>query len=270
MAQLLRTHVITPWYGAIFNTKKMTYKINQLQSIKRVLFTFVLFGSIVIYYGCSSSTTPSDQSTLTTSTEMQNSTVSAAHQKSSPTTAGSSLTCDSIVINRARLLISTIKMHRDENDTLGEGEIKIGPFIAEFNASGATILSKVTIPPGTYDRMKFEMHKLNDKDDATLLNDALFGDFVNGGRYTAIIDGKAYVNGVGYPFSFKTSKTDNVTVFVNPPAVFSAGSSYNLALVFDPKLVFTQGGSRPLDPRSSDNQHAIEDLIKDALKALKK
>jgi hypothetical protein len=253
-----------------FLYKKMTYKIKQLRSFKGALFTFMLLGSIVIYSGCSSSTTPSDQSSLTTSTEMQNSTVSAAHVKSSPTIAGSGLMCDSIVISRARILISTMKLHRDENDTLGEGTVKVGPFIAEFNASGATILSKVTIPPGTYDRIKFEMHKLNDKDDATLLNDALFGDFVNGGRYTAIIDGKAYVNGVGYAFSFKTSKTDNVTVFVNPPAAFSAGSSYNLALVFDPKLVFAEGGSRPLDPRSTDNQHAIEDLIKDALKALKK
>src|SRR5439155_9646018 len=106
----------------------------------------------------------------------------------------------------------------------------------------------------TYDLIKFEMHKLNDKEDASLLNNPIFGAFVSGGRYTAIIDGTVYVNGSGYPFSFKTSKTDNVQVFIDPPAVFSAGSSYNLALVFDPKLVFGQPGSRPFDPRSVDNQ----------------
>lgn len=248
----------------------MTSNINRMRPLTGMLTTFALLATIVVYAGCSSSTTASsDQSTLTTSTEMQNSSVSAAF-KSPVTTAGGGLTCDSVVITRARLLISTMKMHHDESDTVGEGEVKVGPFIAEFNASGATILSTVTIPPGTYDRIKFELHKLNDKDDASLINSSLFGDFVNGGRYTAIIDGKAYVNGVGYPFSFKTSKTDNVQIFINPPAAFSAGSSYNLALVFDPKLVFVQSGSRPLDPRSTDNQKTIEDLIKDALKALKK
>jgi hypothetical protein len=251
----------------ILNTK-MIYKITPSHLLQGSLRIFLLLS--FIYAGCANDSAPSDESTLTTSAEMQNSTVSAAHPTSSPTVMGGGLTCDSVVVTRARIVISRLKLHRDETDTLGKGEIKAGPFVAEFNASGASIISTVTIPPGTYDHIKFEMHKLNDNEDASLLNSPLFGDFVNGGRYTAIIDGKAYVNGVGYAFSFKTSKTDNVEIHVNPPATFNAGSSYNLSLIFDPKLVFGQPGLRPFDPRSTDNQHAIEDLIKDALKALKK
>lgn len=220
--------------------------------------------------GCSNTSSPSDQATVTTSSEMQNSHVSGTRLKSDHVILGGGTTCDSVVISRARIVISTIKLHFDDNDTVGKGEIKAGPFVAEFNASGATVLSTVTIPPGTYDKMKFEMHKLNDKEDASLLNNALFGDFVNGGRYTTIIEGKSYVNGIGYDFIYKSSKTENLEIKLNPSVTFAAGSSYNLALIFDPVLVFGQAGSRPLDPRSSDNQGEIEKLIKNALKALKK
>jgi len=247
----------------------MTKNNTQLHLIKAIFLAFGLFTAIITYSGCSSSSSPSDQSTVTTSTQMENSSVSASHLKSSDVIT-SGLTCDSVVITKARIVISTLKLHHDDADTNGQGTIKAGPFVAEFDASGATFLSTVTVPPGNYDRIKFEIHKLDDKADASLLNNPIFGDFVNGGRYTVIIDGKVYVNGASFDFSFKSSKTDNVTIFITPPATFSAGASYNLAFVFDPKLVFGQPGLRPLDPRSTDNQSAIEKLIKDALKALKK
>jgi hypothetical protein len=246
----------------------MIYQI-KTNNLYRSIFAFACIFTICFLSGCSSSTSSPDQATLTTSTEMSNNRVSATHMKSGSVTGGG-LTCDSVVISRARILISTIKLHIDENDTAGKGTIKAGPFIAEFTPSAENILSTVTIPPGTYDKMKFEIHKLDDKSDASLINSPVFGDFVNGGRYTAIIDGKAYVNGIGYDFSFKSSRSDNVEIKLNPPVSFSAGSSYNLALIFDPVLVFGQTGSRPLDPRSTDNHNEIEELIKDALKALKK
>jgi hypothetical protein len=229
-----------------------------------------ILASTALQFGCSSSTAPSDQANVTTSAEMQNNKVSAQHLKSGAVVTGGGLTCDSVVVSRARILLSTIKLHIDESDTAGKGTIKAGAFIAEFTTTGENILSTVSIPPGTYDKMKFEIHKLDDKADASLLNSPIFGDFVNGGRYTAIIDGKAFVNGTGYDFSFKSSKSDNVEIKLNPSITFTAGSTYNLAVIFDPVLVFGQIGSRPLDPRSTDNQNAIENLIKNALKALKK
>ena len=147
--------------------------------------------------------------------------------------------------------------------------IKAGPFIAEFTLGSEKIISTITIPPGTYDHIKFEIHKLNEHEDQSLLNDPLFGDFVNGGRYTFIIDGISYVNGIGYPFTFKSSQTDNVTFFFEPPVLFDANHAYDLTLKFDPKLMFGRPGMKPLDPRETDNRHDIEKLLRSAIKALR-
>jgi hypothetical protein len=211
-------------------------------------------------------------------------------------------TADSVIITRARIEISNLKLHRvgtADTDTViiitggghghGEGDddkdedvhdiikfidrddgtVRVGPFVAEFDASGEKILSEVTIPPGTYDHIKFEIHKLNDNDDQTLLNDTIFGDFVNGGRYTFIIDGFAFVGGKAYPFEYRSSQTDNVTIDLNPAATFSATQQYDLRLVFDPKVVFGQPGMKPLDPREVDNRDAIEAMLRSSIRLLR-
>jgi hypothetical protein len=162
----------------------------------------------------------------------------------------------------------------DEHDHIviidrDDGTIRVGPFVAEFDASGERILSEVTIPPGVYDHIKFEIHKLDDNDDPALLNDTLFGDFVNGGRYTFIVDGFAFVGGIGYPFEFRSSQTANVEIDINPPAVFDATHEYDLRLVFDPKIIFGQPGLMPLDPRDADNHDAIEHMLKNSIRLLR-
>ncbi|MDP4221216.1 MAG: hypothetical protein Q8916_02605 [Bacteroidota bacterium] len=167
------------------------------------------------------------------------------------------------------------KRHRDNDEDVEirviereDGTIRVGPFIAEFDTAGETIVSRVAIPPGTYDKVKFEIHQLNENDDSTLLNDSLFGDFVNGARYTIIIDGFAYIGGKAYPFSYRSSQTDNVTVTLDPPAVYDANHTYDLRLVFDPKIMFARPGQKPLDPRDPDNREAIELMIRNSIRVL--
>ena len=254
---------------------------------KLVSTTAAVLGTVAVtafFAACSSSTsttppTSADKATITTSTGMQQGAVTSIISGKSPSISGNNgTTADSVVITKARIVISTLKLHLSgdaDDDTLehvhdGDKDvIKAGPFIAEFDLGSEKIISTVTIPPGTYDHIKFEIHKLNENEDQSLLNDPLFGDFVNGGRYTFIIDGISYVNGVGYPFSFKSSQTDNVTFFFEPPVLFDANHAYDLTLKFDPKLMFGRPGMRPLDPRDTDNRHDIEKLLKSAIKALR-
>lgn len=219
--------------------------------------------------GCSSTDSASSDPTVTMSTSSASRVVSSMGSHT-PIILGNGLTCDSVVVTRARILISNLKLHHDDEDTVGKGTIKVGPFIAEFDSSGEKIVSTVTVPAGSYDKIKFEMHKLDDKTDALYINDPLFGDFINGGRYTVIIDGRAYVNGTGYAFRYTSSKTENVEIKLNQVLTFSSGNSYNLALIFDPVLVFGQTGKAPWDPRDPDNHDKLEGLIKTALKSLKK
>lgn len=224
---------------------------------------------IASFVGCADSSSPSSDATVTTRTEMASSSVtSSSYEKGSQTILAGGLTCDSLHVSSAALLISSLKMHRDGGSDSSEGgSIRTNPFVATFDASlGAQFVSVVTVPAGTYDRMKFEFHKLKGGLDDELINNPVFADFLNGGSYTVVIKGESYVAGVAYPFVFRSSRTENVQVHLDPSVTFEAGKEYDLVLRFDPAAVFAQVLGRPLDPRDSDNQKEIEARIKLALK----
>ena len=252
-------------------------------------------GAALLYFnGCSENSTnttvPANKAMVVATTSMAPGTVSAT---SIPASKGDAIqdavhsVADSIIVTRARIVLKDLKLHRidsdvdtlkdDDKDHDGdkddededEGEVKVGPFIAVFDASGEHIISEVMIPPGTYDRIKFEIHKLNENEDMALLNDSLFGDFVNGGRYTVIIDGWSYVGGKKYAFTYKSSLTTNVEVAIDSGARFDSTKSYNLTLVFDPKIVFGRPGAPPYDPRDPDNHEAIDRLLARAIRSLR-
>ncbi len=277
--------VMTPRRFNRYLKRRMIYSNRTFRNLCHAVTVGVALLGLGALIGCSTDSStntpvPADKALVVTSTSMDRGTISASStfSKTSPVSEWNGTTADSITITRARIVISAMKLHLDGDDDSDHdkdghwhdgGTIKTGPFVAEFDSSGERIISSVTIPPGTYDRIKFEIHKLNENEDASLLNDPLFGDFVNGGRYTVIIDGHSYVNGVSYGFSFKSSLTVNVQVFFNPAAVFDSTQTYDLTLAFDPKIVFGRPGLRPLDPRDPDNQHILEAFIKDAIRALR-
>ncbi len=254
-------------------------------------FTMMFFSSILLVFsfwvtGCKENSslstatgTSSSKANIRTFTGITDRSVSSSSTYGkTPSINGFHSTADSVVITRARVVISSLKLEQagvadtdtvvvikdndwhskghkdqdeDEKDIIvsidrNDGTIRVVPFVAEFNDSGEKIISEVIIPPGTYDRAKFEIHKLNENDDPSLLNDSLFGDFVNGGRYTFIIEGISYVNGIGYPFDFKSSITANVTIDLSPPITLNVNHQYDFRLVFDPKIVFGVPGMKPL------------------------
>ena len=218
--------------------------------------------------GCEDSSSPSSDATVNTRTEMGSSSVTSTSYKGAKTIQAEGLTCDSLHVSSATLLISSMKMHHDESDSGENGTIRTLPFVAVFDPSlGSQFVSTVTVPAGTYDRIKFEFHKLKDGLEDSLINHPIFGEFVIGGRYTAIIKGEVFVAGVAYPFVFRSSRTENVQVHLDPAVRFEEGKEYNLYLSFDPSAVFAQVLGRPLDPRDVDNQKEIEQQIKLAIRA---
>jgi hypothetical protein len=219
--------------------------------------------------GCSDSTSTSG-GTIQMSSELDQGGVgSIAVQKGAEVSAAGA-TVDSLYITRVRLLVSNMKMHSTGNDTTKGGTIKTGPFLIQFDSSGQRVFTSATVPAGTYDRIKFEIHKFSSSEANQYLNDPVFSDFAADERYTSIIEGYVVAGGQMMPFTFRSRVTENIQVRFDENIVLEDGSTEQVTLQFQPRAAFKKGSNKPLDPRDGDNRSEIEKMIKDALKALKK
>ena len=191
----------------------------------------------------------------------------------------SSLGFDSIVVTSAQIFIKDVKLHSDV-DSIGkddhDGTIKTGPFVLTFDSSGTHIVTSVGIPPGTYDRIKFEIHKpdKNDVDDQAVL--ANFPQFVSGNQtYTVVINGYTVMNGVRTYFTVSSHASYNITYKIKDTnltdldsIVLGANVTTKLAFEFDPRLVFKINGNL-FDPRDSTHQSDIDKSINIAIVVVK-
>src|SRR5204863_4518755 len=121
-------------------------------------------------------------------------------KNSSPTSSG--IVADSVEVTRVRFLLSAVKLHVEGNDTTHDGEIKTGPFVLEFTPGFSRVFTTITIPAGTYEKIKFEVHKFPSSIDQTYLNDPVFTDFVSSERSTVIIEGRVWSAGIAVPQNF--------------------------------------------------------------------
>ena len=235
-------------------------------------FLFV-FGFLGIN-GCSSTTTPpntppSNSSTVTMTAETEGAKASSAFWTKSGTPS-SGIVADSIEVTRVRFLLSRVILHVEGNDTLKDGEIKVGPFVLEFTPGFSRVFSTITIPAGSYEKIKFEIHKFPSSIDQTYLNDPIFTDFVTGERSTVIIEGRVWSAQSSIPanFVYKSQITANLSTKFPGLIKLDSGSTATIAMIFSPLLAFKS--SSVLDPRDPDNAKDIDKYLKSAIKALKK
>jgi hypothetical protein len=201
--------------------------------------------------------------------ETEGAKASSAFWKKSGTPA-SGIVADSIEITRVRFLLSAVKLHVEGNDTTKDGEIKAGPFVLEFTPGFSRVFSTITIPSGSYEKIKFEIHKFPSSIDQTYLNDPTFTDFVTNERSTVIIEGRVWSASSSIPvnFVYKSHITANLEAVFPGLITLGAGSNVTLAMIFSPKLAFKS--ANVLDPRDPDNANDIDGFLKSSIKALKK
>lgn len=173
---------------------------------------------------------------------------------------------DTITLDTVKILIRDVKLgYEDESDngTGNEGEdvsVKVGPFIVYLNLSGVTTEFAVsTIPPGTYNKVKFKIHKIEasefppdpefkEGDDSSL-------------RYSVIVKGIYNAQ----PFVYKSRKSAHQKIELDEPLVVEQNSATNLTITVDPSTWFIKGGL-VLDPNNPDNRNDIDNNIKDSFK----
>jgi hypothetical protein len=219
---------------------------------------------------CSDDPAASEQyGTVAVRSELTTAAVSSAFRKDGSITAGP--TCDSVLISRVRFVFSDMKMHLDGADSSDDkGVVQTGPFIMDYRPGMIIHNDSASIPVGTYDRIKYEIHKLKDGEDDAAIADPDFADFVkDGARYTYIIEGVIYNGNNASAFTFYSSKNENLNLSFDIPITVIDGGYAPVTLQFDPTMIFKQG-SKPLDPRYEENRNDIEKMVKDAFHALKK
>jgi hypothetical protein len=189
------------------------------------------------------------------STENTNGTVSLSFSKGSglPKTVA-----DAIELDTVKILIRDIKI-KSKSGT-DSTNIEVGPFVVKLNLNGSTTDFAVSgIPANSYERIKFEIHKIEASE---TLSDPEFREGTDESlRYSVIVKGK--YNTV--PFIYKSRKSAKQDLKLETPVVVDENGVANLTITVDP-LTWFYNGSNILDPTNSANENDIDNKIKESFK----
>lgn len=165
---------------------------------------------------------------------------------------------NSIVLAEVKVLVRNLKL--DRFDSGKSSDVKIGPFVVGLNPIGIkTGITANDIPSGTFKRVKFEVHKLEDNE---VPPDPEFTEGQSGSqRYSAIIKG-TFNNS---PFVYKSQRTTYQEIEFATPLTIEDNSSVNLTIIVNPYSWFFENGDY-LDPSDEANRSEIEMNIEHSFK----
>lgn len=207
--------------------------------IRKSLFALMFSATVFTYISC-------NEDTVTPTTSSDNLDFSAI------TSNDSTDFSNVLELFNVKILMKDIKLNvSGGNDSTN---FKVGPYVIELNLnSPINIITAAFIPPGIYDRVKFEIHK---PDGNEVPPDPEFVD--PNGRYSVIIKGKFN----GNDFIYKSKKSAHqILSFPNSLHVLSTGKS-NITLMVRPFIWFIKNGIY-LDPSDPANVNDIDNNIKD-------
>lgn len=246
----------------------------------KVVFLALIFAVSLFVYGCSNSTDPDS---IGTTGNISMTAVYTTKAVSGLQKSGSVNAVDSIKITRVRVVLRKIKLKAEDNNEVemeheenGHNSTKkLAPFVLDLNLSGAMQqISISNIPFGTYNKFKFEIHKVSQSEIDTLSasQKATFVDFLSSDRYSIIIDGNLYKNGqsAGTSFTYKSKINVEFEKTLFPPLVISQTPTiFNLTLQISSAGWFLDENNFLLDPTNLNNFSVIENNLKSFLKAFK-
>jgi hypothetical protein len=164
-----------------------------------------------------------------------------------------------LILDSVKIMLKDIKL--DPADSHGhECDFRTGPFVVKLNLnSSVNVFTTAMIPAGSYDRIKFEIHKLNPN---VVPPDPDFG--MGSERFTIVAWGS--YNGV--PFAFQSKKSVNQSIHFDPPAVMSELPEIkaNITLTVDPYAWFYDNGHF-LNPGVENNDDKIDNNIRSSFRA---
>ena len=194
---------------------------------------------------------------------------------------------DSIKLTRIRVILRNVRLksedssdvemeHSNTSDNNSGGDDstqKLKPFVLDLNLTGGLQqVSLTNVPLGTYDRFKFQIHKVNQTeiDSLSASEQAAFADFLNGGNYSIIIEGTTYKNNQATQFTYKSEINVEIEKTLNPPlTITQSQTTFNLTLEISSASWFVDQNNSLLDPTNPSNFTVIEHNLKSFLKVFK-
>ena len=203
-------------------------------------FTIILsFIAFTFYTGCDS-----------TETTDGNVSISFA-----PSNITQKISDDTIQFDTVKILLRDIKIKNQSGND--EMNIKVGPFVVYLNLAGMTTDFAVNnVPPGSYDRIRFRVHTLEDSETPP---DPEFKD--GSLRYSVIV--KGVYNSV--PFIYKSKKSAHQDLKLETPLQVADNSTANLTITVDPPNWFYKDNVL-MDPNDPANENDINNNIEHSFK----
>lgn len=238
--------------------------------MKKILFASFAILLLIVGISCTESVSPNTESVVRIRSEISNNMVQTINSTIKiPSILKAEV--DSVKITRVRILMSEIKFHStSETNENTDKTFKTGPYLYEAHNVGSNqVIAEGNLALGSYNKIKFEIHRFSSSEQTQYSNDITFSEFATDDRYTVIIDGFAYQYGTAFPFVYKSSPTANLSLNLEPAVELVNGVSADIFLQLSP-INFMKIGNSVLDPRDSTNENDINYLIQSAIKAIKK
>jgi hypothetical protein len=237
---------------------------SQGNSMIRLSAFIILLMMALLTAGCQdSSTIPTDFGTMSLSVKSISRTTVAAKAPLASGISGAAV--DSIVINRARLVLRNIRF-KNSDDSL---TFRTTPMVVELQPTNVLQQIGVTgVPPRTYREIELEVHRVESTEVASLppSERAQFNDFLAGNRYSIIIEGTIYSNGnMGESFVFRSRINEEQEFEFEPPIVINE-SSVNVTMLVNTGLWFrSSDGTTLVDPRDPSQEDTIDHNLKSSI-----
>ena len=179
---------------------------------------------------------------------------------------------DTLIITRAQMVLGEIELKQTETSDCdvepepeGCEEIEVGPVLVDLPLSpGAQQKFSVELPPGTYSRIDFEVHKADDDEPADQAFLVQHPDFV---------DLSIRVEGTfnGTAFTYESDLDVEQELDLVPPLLVDDATGVNVTIFVDVDTWFRSPGGSLLDPDTGNiggaNESEIKENIKQSLKA---
>jgi len=209
-----------------------------MRTTRFFIFIFI-FITAFIYYSC-------DDSGIATNDTFE---------LSSFGTQDSTLLDNTIFIDTVKVLFKDIKLN--VSHTNDSNNFKTGPLVVYFKTGGITSLGTAELPAGSYDKIKFEIHKL------TSTETPPDPEFADTALYSVIVEGR-WLDSTNntFPFIFKSGVNAHQILAFPDSLIIATGVICNVTILAKPYIWFRSSNGTWLDPRDSNNKNEIENNIR--------